>query len=314
MPNTLPPDPTYPVAGPGTIRPDILANGLMPSLLDGKNFSITIPDLSGALYQMPPVDGVVVKEITDEELTTGVVSGTGVFDKLMSSLVAHLKAEYSANRISGAEYTKAYASIVSTALGTAVQFLLGKDQAYWQAVLAQQQARLAEISVVTGRVNLEVAKVQLAATGYQALTAEAGYALTKLKLSTEDANFNLLRRQVDQITFVIDNLQPLQESMLREQVEAQRAQTSDMLTNGTTPVGGFIGKQMALYAQQIVSYQRDSEMKALKPFVDAWITQKTVDEGFPVPDSFDPEPINEMLNDIKAKNGIGSFTPWVPPV
>ena len=56
----------------------------------------------------------------------------------------------------------------------------------------------------------------------------------------------------------------------------------------------------------------DAEMKALKPFMDAWITMKTVDEGFPTPESFDIEPLNEMLNDIKARNNIGSNTPNAP--
>jgi hypothetical protein len=311
MPNQLPPHPLYPAEGPQSIRPDILAKGLMDSLLDGKTFEIVIPDMDGALYQMPPDTLPAVTEITNDELTTGVVNGSGVFDKLMTSLVAHLQVEYKANRISGAEYTKAYSSIVGTALGTAVQFLLGKDQAYWQAVLAREQARMAEINVITARVGLETAKVNLSSIAYQALTAEAGYSLTKLKLSTEDAQFNLIRRNIDQLTFNIDNMLPLQVDMLEEQVATQRAQTRDTLLGGGV-VTGFIGKQKALYDQQIASYQRDAEMKALKPFMDAWITMKTVDEGFPTPESFDIVPLNELLNDIKARNNIGSFTPDAP--
>jgi hypothetical protein len=37
-----------------------------------------------------------------------------------------------------------------------------------------------------------------------------------------------------------------------------------------------------------------------------------VDEGFPTPESFDIVPLNELLNDIKARNNIGSFTPDAP--
>lgn len=311
MPNLLPPDPLYPAAGPDTVRPDILAKGLYEALLEEKSFAITLPDLSGAEYQLQPSTLIAVNPITNEELTKGVVNGDGVFDKLMTSLVAHLQVEYKANRISGAEYTKAYTSIVGTALGTAVQFLLGRDQAYWAAILTREQAKLAEVALVTGKVNLEIAKVNLAAMGYQALTAEAGYVLTKLKLSTEDAQFNVLRLQVEQLNFNLSTINPLQASMLDEQIEAQHAQTHDILRAGGA-VGGFIGKQMALYDQQITSYQRDAEMKALKPFMDAWITMKTVDEGFPTPESFDIVPLNELLNDIKARNNIGSFTPDAP--
>jgi hypothetical protein len=309
MPNPLPPQLTY--TGPDTIRPDKLAKGLHDSLLEPHSFTIPNPDLTGAEYQLPTDELPVVDPITTEQLTTGVVNGTGVFDKLMASLVAHLQVEFKANRISGAEYTKAYTGIVSTALGTAVQFLLGKDQSYWQAALLREQAKLAEIAVVNGRVNLEIAKTNLIQSAYTALTAEASYTLTKLKLATEDVQYSLGTKQVEQLTYTIAELLPQQRALLVEQVAVQRAQTRDALAGGGA-VGGFIGKQMALYTQQITSYQRDAEMKALKPFMDAWITMKTVDEGFPTPESFDIEPLNELLNDIKARNNIGSFTPNAP--
>ena len=89
------------------------------------------------------------------------------------------------------------------------------------------------------------------------------------------------------------------------QSEAQRAQVSDTLSDGT-PVAGLIGKQKELYTQQIASYKRDAEVKAGKMWVDAWITMKTIDEGLLPPDQFTNTEINEVLNAIKANNSIGS--------
>jgi hypothetical protein len=44
---------------------------------------------------------------------------------------------------------------------------------------------------------------------------------------------------------------------------------------------------MQLYAQQVVSYQKDSQLKAAKVFSDVWITCRSIEEGFPLPKQFD---------------------------
>lgn len=103
---------------------------------------------------------IEIPKITNEDLTQKAVDGTGTFDILMSTVKVHLKEEYSAGRITGQEYTKAYIQIVGSALSGAIQFLLGRDQAYWQAILAQQQAKNAEIQADLIREQIEVARAQ----------------------------------------------------------------------------------------------------------------------------------------------------------
>ena len=130
---------------------DTNANALMVSLLEGKSFEIPDIDLEGPEYQLPPSSGGLYDPpapITNDQLTTRVVGGNGVFDALMAGIAAHLKVEYEQNRISGAQYTEAFVAAAAGAMGTAVQFLLGRDQAYWQAITAQLQARALDISVV----------------------------------------------------------------------------------------------------------------------------------------------------------------------
>jgi hypothetical protein len=193
--------------------------------------------------------------ITD--LTTGAIDGAGVFDKIMTSLVAHLKVEYTANRIAGAEYTKAYVGIVGVALQTAQQFLVASDQAYWSDLTAEAQ----------------IANLVLQGEGL------------------EITNTDIL---------------PQQHLLLQEQTEVQRAQTMNTRTDGVTAVVGSIGKQKDLYTQQIASYQRDAEMKVAKLYSDAWITQKTIDEGLVAPAQFVNTEVNEVMLAIRAANNLGS--------
>lgn len=65
---------------------------------------------------------------------------------------------------------------------------------------------------------------------------------------------------------------------------------------------GSIGKQKALYDQQITSYQRDAEVKAAKIFSDAWITQKTIDEGLTAPSALQNASLDRILTVIKTNN------------
>jgi hypothetical protein len=72
-----------------------------------------------------------------------------------------------------------------------------------------------------------------------------------------------------------------------------------------TAVTGVLGKQKALYSQQITSYQRDSELKAARIWSDAWITQKTIDEGLVPPDTFTNTNVNAVLQTVRTNNNLG---------
>ena len=236
-----------------------LANDLLTLLIQTKDFSIPDIDFTDPRFEQPALEGVLhdqIPKLSLDDLTTGEVNGTGAFDRLMTSMVHHLKVEYEANRISGAEYTKAYIGVIGHVLQTANQFLLTKDTAYWQALLVQMQARAAETQAVQARLELETARLALAKAQYDAATSEAQYALTKIKISTEDATYGNLVKQGEGLDFTnqyimpaqktgldrtnanllsegvgIDytnaNILPRQGELLKEQMEATRAQTQD---------------------------------------------------------------------------------------
>lgn len=273
---------------------ETVANQLLIALMAGENITIPQVDLSADIYKIPGgIDSeqyLPVRKLTNEDLTTRVVGGDGTFDALMAGFSAHLKIEYEKGRITGAEYTKTFIALTEGAMANAVQYLLGRDNAFWQAVTAQAQA-------ITARVQLETAKVQYAALSLEAMIGRANYALTKLKLATEDVTYA-------QGKYQIDNLLPQQLKLLREQTEVQRAQTLDVRTDGST-VTGAVGKQKDLYSQQITSYKRNSELSAARVFSDAWITQKTIDEGLLPPDALNNNSVNTVLNTLKTNNNLG---------
>ena len=274
---------------------ETIANTLLSSLLEGED--ITLPDLNldDPLYTIPGnTDSAMyqpVSRVTNEELTQKTIEGNGTFDVIMGGFRAQLAEEYAKGRISGAEYTKAFIALSESAMSNAVQFLISREQGFWQAATAQAQA-------VTARVNLATAKMQYAAVRLEAMSQRAQYGLTKLKLATEDAQYG-------QIKFQVENLLPLQQAgqekqnnildyqlitqlpaqtaLLDEQRESARAQTLNTRSDGVTPVTGVLGKQKDLYSQQITSYQRDIEVKAAKVFTDMWTVNKTIDEGAAVP-------------------------------
>jgi hypothetical protein len=341
---------------PVTTQGADLAETILTQL--GENFDLPAVDLSSTEYLLPTQVGNTlygdVDQIEVADLTDGAEGGEGAFDKIMASNRAHLLQEYESGRITGDQYAKAYIELTTSALGAGVQMVLGRDQAYWQAHLAQAQGRKAEIEAVTASVQLAAAKAQLATLHYQAQEAETRAALTKIQLATEDAKYRLTNEQYVQAAFTTTYIQPLekniateqlgltteekkqaifttaslqplqkiqlegknteiqytvqqllpaQKSLLDEQVEAKRADTSDTRSDGSAIVG-TAGKQKALYTQQIESYQRDSAYKVAKMYADGWTVQKTLDEGTPPPAAFTQTEINSVLSGVRAGVGL----------
>lgn len=278
---------------------DELANTIFEEVLDGADFTLPTVDLTPFTQPVPGTLDDPIVRITNADLTQQIVDGTGTFDILMKAARAHLQLEFEKSRINGAEYAKVYIAMTEMAMSQGVQFLIARDAAYWQAVTAQQQALAAQAQVIIARVQLETSKVQLQAIRAEALTNQASYALTKMKLSTESIGYCIAK-------YNLDNMLPAQLAMVNEQKEAQRAQTMDTRSDGITPVNGQVGKQKELYDQQITSYRRDSEVKVAKLFTDAWITMKTIDEGVLPPDGFENANLDIILNRLQVVNDLDS--------
>lgn len=193
---------------------DVLANEIYPALTADVDFTITPIDLTDPKFQIPEtVDNPLYDEqekLTEAQLTERKSGGNGMFDGLMESVKQHLLEEYKANRLSGKEYTNAYVSLTQTAMGNAVQYLLSKDTSYWQAVAAQQQARITEMQLVQSKIGLEIEKLNYKATEADANTKAVNYANAKQNLAITEANYDLLVAQKATADYELTNILPQQ--------------------------------------------------------------------------------------------------------
>ena len=92
----------------------------------------------------------MAEPITTDDLTTGALDGTGVFDELMSSVNIHLQQEYNAQRIRGPEYSQVYLGGLQSVLQQSIQFLLTKEKAEKDTALVEVQTTLLLVQIDNG--------------------------------------------------------------------------------------------------------------------------------------------------------------------
>ena len=227
---------------------DTLATTLIETLTGDVPYVTPDVPLTSAEYNVPAPSQLTeaITKLTVPHLTTGEIGGDGAFDKLMGGLSSYLLSEYKANRITGAEYTKAFIALTELAMAQGSAYLIQTDKQYWDNQLIQQQAELVEIQVATARVKLETAKVEHVVTQMQALNLEAEYAVKKMQLSLTSSQFctseyeltNIMPRKLamlnEQITgqtisnntatYNLSTMLPSQHNLLLEQIEGQELQ------------------------------------------------------------------------------------------
>lgn len=204
-------------------KSDDLSNALFENLTDEVNWEIPNIDLDGPLYNLGETTTnplyAAVSRVGLDELTSREIGGTGVFDALMDTYSKHIKIEHEKGRITGTEYAQAYVSLVSNAMSQSIQFLLGKDQAYWQALLVQAQTKAAEISAIQALVQLEQLKAEYRMATIGVEKSKADFALTKMQLATEDVKYDLMKTQ-DQIEeYKLSNIIPMEYTILQENLQ-----------------------------------------------------------------------------------------------
>lgn len=273
-----------PVDDHTTFSSDELASHLETSLTAGKDFTIPAVDLDQPAFDIPAEIGNslydAIVPLTELDLTSREVGGTGMFDGLMVAVSAHIHKEYQAGRLTGEQYAKAYVEMTTTVLNSSVSYLLAKDQSYWQAQLAQVQARVAEIAVVESRVKLETARVELAMATIEASSAEINYAVNKIKLSNEDMQYALGKAQLAQVTYQTANTLPAQLAQILKTTEISDYQLDfilpkevDKATKAIETATAEISKIVAQKDQ--VLYQNSAILPSQNSNIIADTTQKT---------------------------------------
>lgn len=273
---------------------DTEANTLLPNLVGDTDFSVPDVDLEQPEFEFPAFDSTLygdVEPITVDALTTRVVNGEGVFDALMQATNAHIKEQYEKNRITGADYSKVYIASIQQAMGAAVQFLLQKDTARFQAITAMNQAKISEVELVKARIELETSKAMLRTQQIQANLAKVQYATGKVTLANESQKYCAGKYNLEEIL-------PLQKELLAEQIDVQRGQTKADTRTGE-PIDGILKRQKDLLAEQKESYIKDAATKVARLYVDTWITQKGLDEGLIAPNQFQNANVNTVMTALQ---------------
>ena len=114
-------------------------------------------------------------DIKISDVTDGEIDGTGVFDKLMTTVNKHLESQFAQSRIQGTDYANVYLGSLSAVLQQSIQFVLGEQAADKQAELLTQQVLtqvettgltaeqrnkvLAEIALLQQKTKTEIAQI-----------------------------------------------------------------------------------------------------------------------------------------------------------
>ena len=121
-----------------------------------------------------------IAPISNADLTTKVVNGTGIFDELMTAAHAHLDQEWDKQRITGTQYAEVYLGQMTAVLQQSVAFLVQKDAIYLNNLLTQAQIDKANKELVLLDKQIELIEAQIA-------SQEANNALIAQKVKTEKA-------------------------------------------------------------------------------------------------------------------------------
>jgi hypothetical protein len=165
------------------------------------------------------------------ELTTGSLTGTGVFDVLLQTLRLHLDREFTSGRITGTAYATVYSQALTSFLGQATAYCLSK------AKLALELKQMQEVIELT----------QLQQTKLIADTRQTDY-ITDSQLAAEVA---LKAKQLDLLAYDLTNIKPTELSIAQQEIELKTAQvalTEYDLTN-------IKPQELALITQQVATQQ-----------------------------------------------------------
>lgn len=275
---------------------DTNAKTLLESVTQGLDFSVPNVDFNDAAFEIPEGLAEALKNVPDkltiEMLTERKVDGAGCFDAIMKAMRVHLAEEYEAGRITGAEYTKAYIATMQVSLQQAVAYLLGKDQAFYQALDTQAKALASNIDAYAAKVRLAIAQAQ-------AHLVKAQYAGEVLKLGTIDKQTDQIMAQTD-LTDAQTETQKQQKLLLVEQTEQAHSQVSDTRLDGTTPVEGYVGNQNSLLKQQVQSFKNDHIVKGAKIFADSFATQLSMSTATVDGTGLDAAGINKAVTTLQS--------------
>lgn len=274
------------------------ANSLYTGLTSDLTINLDLPELNlDTSWDIPALTGLpTVAPLTIEQLTSGTVEGSGVFDALMKAVDAHLTQQHLKNRITGADYAKVYLGAMTAVMQFGTQYLLGKDRAHLENLALLENLKLAqaqtikaqaEVQLIAGQI--QIAMFQAAEMRLRAYTARNQYAASKMDLvlgynnildaeSKQKLTFATYENMYAQTRDTLPNgdsvngvvgtervLKEKQGLLVHEQMELARSEIRDTLSTGGAFAGMAAIKKLVLEAQrQLTNEQVDTQRAQTK--------------------------------------------------
>lgn len=225
--------------------------------------------------------------ITNEELTSGKLEGAGTFDLLMSTMNAHLAAQFNKGHLTGPQYSEVYLGGMSTAMSQAIEFLLRRETTNKQNELLDEQ--IVQAALQTTQLGLQNEQIQAQT---DQINTQRDLTLKQIDLATKelvlaDKNIEkttqevlLLQQQVEINDLTMDKARA-EIALLAQKLITEQAQTQDEV--GALKITGIIGKQASLYQAQTKGFAHDNKQKVAKIFSDIYSVARGTDNGVPLP-------------------------------
>ena len=205
---------------------------------------------------IPHVTVSITEAIDITDVTTGVIGGDGVLDKLLSTMTEHLTAQYEKRRITGVEYATLYLGAYQATLQQALALTLAKETQAYEIKNLDWEAKLKE-----AQYNLAVKQLEIAT-----------YELTD-KAPAEVSNLVKQGLNTDKQT---------------ELYERKRlTEVAQLDGTGILP-GSVLDSQRDLLEAQTLGLERDAKQKVAKQMLDAWVSRSTIN------DVADPSFVNKI--------------------
>lgn len=220
-------------------------------------------------------------------ISNSVVTGDGIFDKIMETLTKHIQAQFDANRIRSEDYADVYLGALQYALTTATQILLSKD-------ITEQQA----LTLESDRIIKEAQSAKdLILKDAQVVIAEKEALKLDKDILRLDAEIDILDKNLEKADAEI-SLAQAQESELLLNGTADRAIKAQQTTLTQKQILVEETKKLLL-ERQIKGFNDDAKQKILKQCTDTWsVGYSVAKDEYSIPDLVNVNTMDSIAKSI----------------
>lgn len=243
--------------------------------------------------------------ITIDEITTGSLDGSGIFDTLMRTLDLHLTKEFNAGRIKGTDYATMYTRFVELALVQASGYAINRAKLPHEIEIlkGEQVKTLKEGELIQAQINTENCKRSLELQVLESTVnkSAAELAVTIKQGAKVDADTLRTAAETEQVKYITLHqlpatvakleaetlLLPRQVELLEKQVESQenqaelyrlKAVTEKAQTDGSVVLpNSVIYHQSQLYAAQTKSFDQTAKREVARTMIDTFLARLVQD-------------------------------------